>query len=178
MLSFYLAVIQDEKSKSKFENIYLTHHKTMLKIAFEITKNQHDAEDVLSDALYKIARNIEKIDDTNEILLKSYLFKATKNSAIDILRKRSKEVNPEAVFTLPSESDVISEIVGDEEYRMLVKSIYTMPYTYRDVLVLRFLHGLRAREIADSLSINVSSVKTKIRRGKKILSKLLAEDKK
>jgi len=135
MLSFYLAVIQDEKSKSKFENIYLTHHKTMLKIAFEITKNQHDAEDALSDALYKIARNIEKIDDTNEILLKSYLFKATKNSAIDILRKRSKEVNPEAVFTLPSESDVISEIVGDEEYRMLIKSIYTMPYTYRDVLV-------------------------------------------
>lgn len=178
MLSFYLAVIQDEKSKSKFENIYLTHHKAMLKIAFEITKNQHDAEDALSDALYRIARNIEKIDDTNEILLKSYLFKATKNSAIDILRRRSKELNLDEVFTLPSESDVIAEIIDDEECRMLVKSIYAMPYTYRDVLVLHFLHGLRVREIADSLSMNVSSVKTKIRRGKRILSRLLAEDKK
>ena len=179
MLSFYLALIQDEENKIKFENIYLAHHKTMLNVAFGITGNQHDAEEALSNALYAIARNIERIDNANELLLKSYLLKVVKNSAIDILRKRASErkADIDDLIALPAESDIMRDIEGDEEYKKLVKIIYNMPSTYRDVLVLRFLHGLKAREIADSLFISESSVKTKIRRGKKILSDIISEGK-
>ena len=180
MLSFYLAVIQDEKSASKFENIYYTYRQTMLNIAFAVTQNQHDAEDALSNALYAIAKNIEKIDDSNEILLKSYLFKVVKNAAIDAVRRRNNNVyaNIEHIINLPSEHDVMTEVVGDEEYKSLVKTIYNMPSTYKDVLVLNLLHNLNSKEIASSLSMSVGTVKTKIRRGKKLLAEVLSEDEK
>ena len=45
MLLFYTSLINDEKDKLRFEEIYYSYHKTMYAIANGILQNKEDSED-------------------------------------------------------------------------------------------------------------------------------------
>ena len=45
MLFIYLAMIDDDTQRSKFEYIYHTYYGMMYKVAYELTKDQRLAED-------------------------------------------------------------------------------------------------------------------------------------
>ena len=50
MLIYYLALIDDEPSRSLFEELYLSHRQTMVYVANQILHDQSLAEDVTHDA--------------------------------------------------------------------------------------------------------------------------------
>jgi RNA polymerase sigma-70 factor (ECF subfamily) len=52
-------------------------------------------------------------------------------------------------------------------------AIERIPETYREVLFLRFLMGLEAKEIAERLDDNIHSVKSRIARGRRELRRRL-----
>lgn len=178
MLSFYLALIDSDQNKSKFEKIYNTYHRKMLNIAYVITKNGADAEIALSDALYNIAKAINRIDDSDEKKMKSYLYTIVKNTSRDLLREKasSKEVEFEEAFKLEIEVDIEKIIEGDEKYIRTLKKIYLLPDIYKNVMKLRYLNDLSLKEISEVLNIPLNTVKIQLFRGAKMLREILKEE--
>ena len=59
----YLAMIESDEDKSKFEIIYDTYKKLMLYEANKILMDTHDTEDVVHESFLKIIKIIDKIED-------------------------------------------------------------------------------------------------------------------
>ena len=175
MLELFLNLIDSQEGKSKFEKIYNEYHNFMFKVAISVTKNYHDAEDTLQNVLFIIAKNIDKIDTSNEYKLKSFLRVTVKNASIDIVRKRGKEsflsIDDEVVL----DGDMMEQIENRDVFDRIVGRIMTMPHTYRSVLVLRFVHNLSAKEIAEQTSVSLNTVNTRLKRGKAMLSKMIGD---
>ena len=171
MLTFYLSLIDDHSFDSKFERIYNKFEKTLFRAAIKMTGDFYGAEEVLNDVFIKVAKHIAEIKEDNEEMLKSLLYKMTKNSAIDYLRKNSK---PEAIIDIDtltdiSSGDVFEELEGNSEYLALVELIKKMPSTYRDVLVMNLVYEMSKKQIAKVLNVKENTVASRLKRGKAML---------
>ena len=61
MLFIYLAMIDDDTQRSKFEYIYHTYYGMMYKVAYELTKDQRLAEDAVHETMVNIIEDIDTI---------------------------------------------------------------------------------------------------------------------
>ena len=123
MLSLFILIIEDHKNDSKFELIYNEYHEMLYNIAFGITQNHHDAEEAMQIALFAIAEDIENVKIDNIPMLKSYLYKITKNASIDLLRSKkrcSSLLNVDDFLLVSSSEDISNSVEGDEQYKQIV----------------------------------------------------------
>ena len=175
MLTFYLSLIDDHSFDSKFERIYNKYEKALFRAAIKMTGDFYSAEEVLNDVFIKVAKHIAEINEANEEMLKSLLYKMTKNAAIDYLRKNAKHETVINIDTLTdlSSSDVSQDVESDLEYSALVEFIKKMPAIYRDVLVMNLVYEMPKKQIARIMNINANTVTSRIKRGKAMLTELL-----
>lgn len=91
MLVLYLTYIDDENDKKRFEKLYYAYRKQMAILALSIVKNETDAEDVVHDVFMNIAirhmNTVNGIEDEED--RRNYLLKATKNTALNWMKKRN-----------------------------------------------------------------------------------------
>lgn len=90
MLYIYLSLMDDDLQRSKFEFIYHTYFGMMYKIAYELTKDPHLAEDAVHETMVVIIEDIDAIRMDNPKELKSYLYLVTKSKTIDFIRRWEK----------------------------------------------------------------------------------------
>jgi len=177
MLSLFLSMIEDDESKTKFENIYNDYHDSLLSITVSITKDLYDAEDALQNTFYIIAKNIDRIRTDNKSELKSFLYKIAKNASIDILRGKEKEKHLSLDLMTEQESpdNVVLSVENNETYKILVNKIYELPMVYKDILVLSLIRGYSLSKISELLSINRNTAKSRLAKAKSLLKKLVGE---
>lgn len=87
MLVFYLAALDSDDDKNKFEYIYRKYYRFMLHTAAGIIKNPTLAEDAVHETFVQLLRGIDTLRIDNERALKSYLYMVTRERSIDFLRK-------------------------------------------------------------------------------------------
>ena len=80
-------------SGEKLEKLYAKYRKIMYGIAMSVLHNSHDAEDALHSAFLSVAKNIEKLGDPDSDKTAAYLFRATKNTALNVCAKRNALAN-------------------------------------------------------------------------------------
>ena len=156
------SMVENEKDLSKFQRIYDQYKNMMYWVAYDITKNTHDAEDVVQLSLIKLIDILYRIEEEEigRSRCKNLLITITKNTAIDHLRKASHAPIP-------------FETV--EDYKKLIQCIDKLDEKYTEVLRLRLLHHLSARETAKILNISEFNVNTRLLRAKRLLAELLRE---
>lgn len=178
MLSVILmSVDMNESENNKFEKIYYKYRNTLFSYAFSVLKSTEDAEDVLQNAFIKIAQNINCIKDTESKETASFLIVITKNCAYDFLRKNSndKELLTYGKEDLPSDENLLEELVNDLEYEKIVSVIKGIPSPYNEVLYLHYVKDYSIKKTASVLERKASTVKMQLVRGKKILVEKLSE---
>lgn len=171
MISFFM-LIDSETDREKFKKLYEAYQKKMLYVAYQILKNQQDAEDVVQDSFLAIARHISSIGSVGEARTGVYLMKTVKNRALNLIRDRKETVNWDEVV-LPIQDNIQETMCIQEEVKQVLEAIYQLKENYRDVLCLYFLNQLTTKEIADVLGRNHNTVKSELRRGKKQLLQLI-----
>lgn len=177
MLAFYMSFIDNEDDRAKFEIIYHTYRKRMVLMAELVLHNKQDAEDVVHDTFIKIARNMNSIDDPESEKTLSYVIKAVKNTAINLLNKnerRNNLIELDDVENMPDEQ-FLEKLKINENYKEIVNAIRKLNDTYRDVMFYHFVKDMKINEIADLLGRKKSTVKQQLVRGKKILIEKLDE---
>lgn len=176
----YLAVIDTEERRSKFEQIYDNYKYTMLYVAKGIVKEHLSAEDVVHDTFLKLIEIIDDIEDVNSSKSKGLILTIVKHKAIDYLRKLKPERSTpidEVEFSLADDQPIsLERIINTEGYNRLLDLIGELDEKYSAVIELKYIHGYSVKEIANILDITEKNANMRIFRARKILIKKLEGD--
>lgn len=170
----YLAMIESDDDRSKFEIIFREYRDLMLYIANRILGDTRDSEDVVHQAFLKIIGVLEKIDEPKCHKTRALVVTITERTAIDLYRRRRREkVVPldEEYINIPD----TAQIDATDGCTDLAAAIASLPTRYREVLLLRYDSGFSEREIAGLLSMSEVNVRKTIQRAKEKLGRMLEE---
>ena len=171
----YLSMIDSEADRSEFERIYNQYEETVFRKTLCILKNHHDTEDVMQEVWIKVSKNISVIQTMNDATAFSYIMKIAENQAMTFFRRQNKK----EVFLTENELD---EVVFDDELftacdRVDIDEIAAcfaeLPDIYRNVLSLYFFHQHSVAQIAALLDQKISTISSRLDRGRNKLIKLL-----
>lgn len=147
------------------------------RLVFSIARNclgaAATAEEVAQDIFLELFRNIRKIESPKHLV--AWLRRATVNRCIDHSRRMS--VRSE-VPLLDGLHPCSSGEPGDALLRELLRRhVAALPDWQRAVVVLRYQEEMDLAEIAETLSIPVNTVKSRLHRALECLRELLNERK-
>ena len=170
----YLAMIDSDEEKSKFEIIYNSYKNLMLYHAYQILGDLNDTEDIVHEAFLKVAKIIQQIDHPLSPKTKNLVVTIVERTAIDLYRRRKKlpviSIDDDSI-NVPSLSDLDALHLKTD----LAAAIATLPTRYRQVLLLRYDSGFSEKEVAQLLSISHENVHKTIQRAKKKLALILEQ---
>ena len=161
----------------KAELIYKEYIGLMIHIARGMVGDHALAEDMVSEAIIKIIRNIEKINSLSCYQQKHYIVCIVKNTCIDHFRKVNKrkiEIVDDCMAIDETNPGSLDSIISKEGYETIVNAILELPDNLKDVAYLYLVHGHSHDEIADMLGISYDNSKTRLTRAKKIIQKALS----
>ncbi len=133
-----------------FEQVYETTIVALYRYAFGFLGNRSDAEDAMSEGCLHVFRRYRNRTDAAE--LKALLFTATRNAAIDTLRKKRP---------LPLLHDCTA-CEEDAEARDMRELLSGLPPDERELISLKYMSELSFREIAEITGINERTVQSRI----------------
>ena len=152
-----------------FERLFKKIHPRLYDFALKVVKNKEMTEDIIQDIFIKLWEKKENIKPVN---IEGFIFKVLKNQCITHLR--NLKVIENATFKLNNLSGIEElyriDFVRDEPYILIEKElqleidriINILPARCKKVFVLSRLSGLKNREIAQELGINIKNVERHI----------------
>jgi RNA polymerase sigma-70 factor (ECF subfamily) len=152
---------------SAFRELVEAYKRKVYGLAFEMTRNHADAEDISQVAFMKIYRARGTLRPGCG--LSTWIYQIVHNSALDLIRKRSSyPVTGTSSFAAASPAfDPADPAGGPEdaaESASLRRRIDTVIAGFsereREVFILRHYHDLKVREIAQALGISPGAVKS------------------
>ncbi len=162
-----------------FVELSKRHANKVFQATYRVTRNRQDAEDALQDAFLNAFTNIKNFEGRSSF--STWLTRIAINSALMILRKKRSyyeisidggdgRVGNFSTWEPPSPmDDPESHYVRGERHKLLRKAIHQLPPVHREVIQLRQAKGRSMREIAQSLGITVSAVKSRLSRARRTL---------
>ncbi|MCU0666950.1 MAG: RNA polymerase sigma factor [Candidatus Omnitrophica bacterium] len=155
-----------------FEQIYKATSGFVYNVAFRITRNSPDAEEVTQDVFMKIYRNLKNFQFRSTF--NTWVYRITLNTAINRYRKSSKEEKGRVDYdnlieSLPDNRPVREAAMqSDNEFR-LNALLGMLTQEHRVCIILREIEGLSYQEISDSLRIPVNTVRSRLKRAREAL---------
>ncbi len=158
---------QDEKAISLLYDHYAD---TLYGIAYKVTKNEELAQDVVQESFVKIWKNAHNYDSSKAKLF-TWLFRITRNTAIDKLRSISTKSDKEIQMDV---SDVYNVgIAGYKPEHMDVAShVNQLDEKYQVVLDALFFKGMTQQEASEALDVPLGTVKSRLKIGLRELRKV------
>lgn len=156
---------------ASFAAVFNEHHRRAVRLAYLLTGDHHQAEDVVAEAMTKVYLQWRKgrVDDVGP-----YLRRAVANQANSRLRRRYLERREASRRT--GDDRGIRRVDDDAAERDAVwQAIQQLPDRQRQVVVLRYYEDLSEADTADVLGISAGTVKSSLSRGLKRLEELLAD---
>ena len=141
----------------------------MYALAFSIVRNDADAAEVISEAIYRAYKNLSSLKDIKSF--KPWILKIIHNSAVDYIRKNAKTVSLDEV-ELPDEG-VENEIIKTVSLR---KAVDKLSPPYRTAIILYYYEDLSIAQIANITNTTIITVKQHLSRARKQLRETLKEE--
>ena len=148
-------------SMEALHTLYEKTHKSVYAFALSITKNTHDAEDILQDTFLKIYQ--KAADYTSYDKPMAWIFTIARNFALMKIRDGKKE------GSLEDDNDLPERII-------LKTTINKLDDNERMILLLHAVAGLKNREIAELLDMSINTVLSKYNRTVRKMQKYLEEE--
>ena len=162
-----------------FSELLKSHWGQVFRICLRITRNEHDAEDAAQDCFLRAFSHLHQFQGKAQI--STWLCSIARNCSLMLLRKRRTrqeaqiENSPSSngAFIDPPDSrpDQLSRVSHAESCELLAKSIAALPIRLRTVADLFILNELTVREVAQILDLSNSSVKSRLFRARRRLSR-------
>ena len=170
----------DQKAYELLFSIYFAR---LYDFAKNVLKDNIISQDIVMEVFLKIWENRLKIESLN---LEAFLFRLVRNSCIDYI-KHIKVVNNrmhEIEISTKYEELYRIDFVGNEPYILIEqelknkieKTVQSLPDRCREVFILSRVDGLKNKEIAEKLNINIKNVERHLNRALQSFYKIFSED--
>ena len=161
----------------RFERIVLPHLDDAYTLARYLVRDEHDAQDVVQDAVLRALRHFDGYRDGDA---RAWLLAIVRNCCMTWLQRGRGAKN---VFSLdagmppvadPRETD--TRAIQGSERAALARALDTLPDEFREVIVLREIQELSYKEISDVVGVPIGTVMSRLARGRKRLASALGFD--
>src|SRR5271169_1687994 len=166
----------ERRRQSRFEAVVLPHLDAAYALARWMTRNDADAADVVQEAFLRAFRYFDSYRDGDA---KSWLLKIVRRTCYGWLERN----RPADVVSLEAEAefgDTVAMASGDAEellenrsdLQRLDQLIEALPAALREVIVLREMHELGYREIAEVTGSRIGTIMSRLHPARSLLLRM------
>lgn len=171
------------RDKAALEELVRRHGSKIYGVALQITRDEHEAQEVVQDALVNIWNKIEYFEGRSA--LTSWLYRVTANAALMKLRRNKKfeqQISLDAtrddedlpVIDLPdAKSEPTRVLTRAELAARMQQAIDALAEPYRTTVLLADVEEMSMEEIAEAMGVTVPAVKSRLHRARLALRKAL-----
>ncbi len=159
-----------------FGQLVEMYYPTVERFAYQLGNRHDEIEDITQEVFIRVYRFL---DQFTKAKFSTWLYKITLNVTRDFARKRQSNIRK--VFKIQQNTkkddyiEIESAVIQNEEDRTLHIAIQMLDEKYRVPIILFYFHEKKYEEIAEIMGVTLSTVKTRILRGKTMLKKLIEE---
>ncbi len=168
--------LQSRADLEAFDELLKRYHKPVFYFCLRTLADNHTAEEITQDVMYKVYRKINKLK--NQERLKTWIYRIASNACKDYYRSLKKEylVEPDTMSRLPDHRLGPGEVAElKERSRHVRDAVAKLPPMQRQAIILFHFQHLSYREIAEILQCPLGTVMSRICYGKRQLKSLLKE---
>ena len=151
-------------------NIWTDFHKELRGFIFNKIRNSADTDDILQEVFIKIIRNIDKVNQSEN--LRQYLYGIVRNSINDYFKtNKNTSLDTEKLVSFSeSEKQSLNETIAQCCIKPFINKL---PDNYKQALLITEFQDVSQKELAEKLNISYSGVKSRVQRGKEKLKELI-----
>ena len=157
-----------------WEEVAREHGRFLYTVAYRLTGNSDDAQDLVQEVLLKVRRGLETYRPGS---MEGWLSRITTNTFLDEARRRRRRpldlLPDEPDRVLPPEPAADGALAAEALPDDVQDALRQLPEEYRAAVVLCDVVGLSYEEIGASLGVPVGTVRSRIHRGRAHLRKAL-----
>ena len=159
-----------------WEEIVREHSARVYRLAYRLTGNQHDAEDLTHDVFIRVFRSLDSYQPGT---FEGWLHRITTNAFLDKMRRKQRirfdALSDDAAARLPTREVGPEQSYTDTHFDDDVqRALDALSADFRAAVVLCDIEGLSYEEIATTLGIKLGTVRSRIHRGRSQLREALA----
>ena len=175
-----------QRDKSALEELVQVHGAKMYGVALQFMRNEHDAREVMQDALVSIWNKIGSFEGKSAFT--SWIYRVTANAGLMALRKKKRRENDVSLDTAASDDDdapVPTLRLSDkgplpdkaamtgELGEQVRAAIDQLPEPYRVVVLLRDVEELPMNEVMEATGLTEPALKSRLHRARLALREAL-----
>lgn len=166
----------DERFDLTYKSLFRRYYANLLFYATRIV-GEEEAEDVVQDVFVELWKRKDSMKMGDQV--QAFLYRAVYTRALNVLKHREVVNSYEAImleihqkrveFYQPDSNDVVKRIEDAELRRKLSDAINELPEKCRMVFKLSYLHGMKNKEIADTMGVSLRTVEAHMYKALKLL---------
>src|SRR5215218_6621644 len=152
--------------EAALSTLYERYSRTVFGVGFKILGDRSSAEELVQEVFLKVWRSAHTFDSSRSNF-STWLYRVTRNVALDLYRKRASRVRQVSDGTLHiaaarDSSDSPQEIMDESWLSWRVsRALEVLDAPHREVIDLAYFRGLSQREITERTGVPLGTVKTR-----------------
>jgi protein-export membrane protein SecD len=152
-------------NEQAFSSLVQAHQQALVASAWQLTRNREDAEDLALETCVEAYRHLRSLKEADNF--RAWLFIILRNKCYRYLRQRHPENS-----SLEEHADTLAAPVPLHAGVELFELAAQLPYSYREVLIARYVYDLSYAEIAEALGSSERAVRVRCVRAREQLRQL------
>jgi RNA polymerase sigma-70 factor, ECF subfamily len=171
--------VRKPEAVQQFERVVMPHLGAGYNLARWLTRNDHDAQDVVQEAYLRALRSFDRYRGGDA---RAWMLTIVRNTCYTWLRQnRAAELAPggdigdDGVAEIPGDPATQPEVqfLRNVDGQLLRAALEALPAEFREAIVLRELEGLSYKEIADVADVPLGTVMSRLARARRHLQQSL-----
>jgi len=170
LLEKHIVELLQERNDKAISLLYEHYGDTLYGVAYKVVRDEELAQDVLQESFVKIWKKSDSYDATKAKLF-TWLFRITRNTAIDKLRSINTKTEREIQIDI---SNVYTVGIHSTKPELLDvrENLDKIDNKYQIVLDALFFQGMTQQEASEELDIPLGTIKSRLKIGLRELKKI------
>jgi len=174
--------VGDSSDQARFTEVFLPHLVDAFRLARWLAGDRADAEDIVQEASMRAFKNIRGFSGGDP---RAWVLTIVRNTSYSWLAKNrpkllvlSEDLDQRAQESIENDEPQTPEtaLIAKLEGQQVRKALASLPAPFREVLVLREIHDLDYRTIAEVAALPIGTVMSRLARARRLLTDAIMAD--